>query len=333
MGEDYFVRTTIQVLVFMLLACSLRAEMTFDWRRGPDLPSARDHLGCGIVDGLLVVAGGAYWRNEQKHYTSETIAYSPASGKWIRLPFLRKPGAYGASTVIRGQLLIAGGANESGALSSCIRLARRNGSSRWERLPDLPRSLFGAKGAAIGNVFYVVGGAPGMDEAGIRAARPSLLRLKTPEKPGVLRWEECPIREGFAARVGAAVTSCGGKLFVFGGYGIKPDGTLGNFGDAWAFDGSKWKRLADMPVPARWTTALALDSRHIGLFGGYGEGFLDKVFLYDTQTDTYSASTPLPLPVANLAGGVADGAVYLAGGEDLQRHRSAAFFIGNIVGR
>ncbi|MCX6376207.1 MAG: hypothetical protein NTU88_09300, partial [Armatimonadetes bacterium] len=102
------VRTTIQVLVFMLLACSVRAEMTLDWRRGPDLPSARDQLGCGIVDGLLVVAGGAYWQNEKKHYSADTIAYSPASGKWIRLPFLPKPGAYGASAVIRDQLLISG---------------------------------------------------------------------------------------------------------------------------------------------------------------------------------------------------------------------------------
>lgn len=333
MGEEYLVRTTIQVLVFMLLACSVRAEMTLDWRRGPDLPSARDHLGCGIVDGLLVVAGGAYWRNEQKHYSADTIAYSPKTGKWIRLPFLRKSGAYGASAVIRDQLLIAGGANENGVLSSCIRLTRRNGSFRWERLPDLPRPLFGAKGADIGNAFYVVGGAPGMDEAGIRAARPSLLRLKTPEKPGVLRWEECPVPEGFAARVGAAVVSCRGELFVFGGYGVQPDGTLGNFGDAYTFDGGRWKRLRDMPVPARWTTALTLDSRRIGLFGGYGEGFLDKVFVYDMRIDAYSPSTPLPLPVATLAGGVADGTVYLAGGEDLQRHRSAALFIGRFTGR
>ena len=32
------------------------------------------------------------------------------------------------------------------------------------------------------------------------------------------------------------------------------------------------------------------------------------------------------------AAGVADGTVYLAGGEDLQRHRSAAFFIGRMLG-
>jgi N-acetylneuraminic acid mutarotase len=327
MDEGHLVKTTIQVLVFMLLACSVRAEMTFDWRRGPDLPSARDHLGCGMVDGMLVVAGGAYWRNEQKHYSADTIAYSPKTGKWIRLPFLPKPGAYGASAVIQDQLLIAGGANETGVLSSCIRLARRNGSFRWERLPDLPRPLFGSQGASIGDAFYAVGGAPGMDESGTRAAEETMLILLQSGSP---KWRAC---QAVPPRVGAAVASCGDRVFVFGGYGVQPDGTLGNFSDAWRFDSLKWKRLRDMPAPARWTTAIALDSTHVGLFGGYGEGFLDKVFVYDTETDAYTETTPLPLPVANLAGGVADGTVYLAGGEDLQRHRSAALFMGRIMGR
>ena len=38
------------------------------------MPSPRDHLGCGMIEGMLVVAGGAYWKNDSKHYTSETIA-------------------------------------------------------------------------------------------------------------------------------------------------------------------------------------------------------------------------------------------------------------------
>ena len=80
MGEECVVHTMVQALVLMLLACSVRAEMTFDWRSGPDLPSARDHLGCGTVDGLFVVAGGAYWQNEKKHYSADTIAYSPKTG-------------------------------------------------------------------------------------------------------------------------------------------------------------------------------------------------------------------------------------------------------------
>jgi len=306
----------------ILLALILAAGVHADWRTGPPMPSARDRLGCGMIDGMLVVAGGAYWKDGAKHYTSQTIAYSPSTRKWIRLPFLPVAGAYGASAVIDGQLLIAGGANEQGVLDDCFRLVKERGKYVWKRLPDLPRPLWGAQGALIGGKFCVFGGAPGMDEIGITAAKPSMFVLDLKSR----KWRELPSQSG---RVGSAVASIGGRLFVFGGYGYR-DGALGNFGDAWAYANGSWKRLKDMPIPARWTAALALDDRHIGLFGGYGEGFLDKVFVYDVEQDAYSPGDPLPLPVATMSAGVEKGTIYLAGGEDQMRHRTEALFIGRI---
>jgi N-acetylneuraminic acid mutarotase len=275
-----------------------------------------------MIDGMLVVAGGAYWKDGSKHYTSETIAYSPSIGKWVRLPFLPVAGAYGASAVVNGELLIAGGANEKGALKDCFRLVKTNGKFVWKRLRDLPRPVFGAQGAAIGRKFYIIGGAPGMDEVGIMGAESRMF---------VLNLDTLNLRESVSihGRVGSAVAAVGNKLFVFGGYGVH-DGILGNFGDAWCYANGSWKRLKDMPIPARWTAALALDDRRIGLFGGYGEGFLDKVWVYDTKTDSYTPSDPLPIPLANPAVGIINGTIYLAGGEDLQRHRTDALFIGPI---
>ncbi|HET6453524.1 MAG TPA: kelch repeat-containing protein [Armatimonadota bacterium] len=306
----------------ILLAMILTATGHAEWRTGPPMPSARDHLGCGMVEGMFVVAGGAYWENDTKHYSAETIAYSPSTKKWVRLPYLPIPGAYGASAVIDGQLVIAGGANEKGALNDCFRLVKERGKFVWKRLPDLPRPLFGAQGAAIGSKFYVVGGAPGMDEVGIVAAKPKMLVLDLNSR----KWKEYPSPSG---RVGSAVASVGNKLFVFGGYGYH-DGVLSNFGDAWVYQNRSWKRLKDIPNPARWSAALALDNRHIGLFGGYGEGFLDKVWIYDVETDTYAPAPPLPLPVATMSAGLNNGTIYLAGGEDLQRHRTDKLFIGRI---
>ena len=161
-----------------------------------------------------------------------------------------------------------------------------------------------------------------MDEVGIMGAKSRMF---------VLNLDTLNLRESVSihGRVGAAVAAIGEKLFVFGGYGYH-DGILGNFGDAWVYEKGSWRRLKDMPVPARWTAALALDDHHIGLFGGYGEGFLDKVFIYDTEQDTYLPSDPLPLPVATMSAGIDKGTIYLAGGEDLQRHRTDALFIGRI---
>ncbi len=323
---------TVLVLLCLLfgLAGASRAAPAISWERGPDMPSAHDYLGCGIVDGLFVVTGGAYWEHEQKHFGRGTIAYSPSQDRWITLPDLLMPGAYGASAVIDDQLLIAGGADSTGALKRCFRLRRIEGRLRWESLPDLPRPIWGASGAAVGSRFYVVGGAPGMDVAGIQSARPSLLMLDLSAVSP--QWVELVGPGMPAGRVGAAVTAADSTLFVFGGYGLQKDGSLSNFGDAYAIDlrqPRSWARIADMPAASRWSSGKMVNGRYLMIAGGYGEGFLDKTWLYDTANDQYLQSTGLPVPACTMAVGVgADGTIYLAGGEDAMKHRSASFFIG-----
>ncbi len=165
-------------LIFISFFSSTYASIT--WQKAPDLPSARDRLGSGVIGDLFVIAGGAYWEAGEKHYHSETIAYSPRTRKWTRLPYLPRTGAYGASAVIRDlsgneQLLIVGGSNENGATSEGFRLIKEKGKFVWKRLPPLPKPLTGASGAVIGNSFYVFGGAPSLEEAGLKTARSSSL--------------------------------------------------------------------------------------------------------------------------------------------------------------
>lgn len=353
--SDLATAVILLCLVFGLAGAS-QAAPSIEWQRGPDLPSPRDYLGCGMVDGLFVVAGGAYWENDQKHYGRGTIAYSRLQDRWITLPDLPMPGAYGASAVIGNQLLIAGGADGTGALKRCFRLRRVEGRLMWDRLPDLPRPIWGASGAAVGTRFYVFGGAPGMDVRGMKAARPSLLMLDLSAVSP--RWAEFVGPGMPAGRVGAAAAVVGSKLYVFGGYGLQADGNLGNFGDAYAIDLDRkpraWARIDNMPVASRWSTARAVtqgvrptgltdptgptaptapEARYLMIAGGYAEnpvrGFLDRVWLYDTVNGDYLPCGPLPLAACTMASGVAeDGTIYLAGGEDAMRHRSASFFIG-----
>ncbi len=327
------------ILHFSFPLCAKSAP-SIAWQRGPDMPSAHDYLGCGVMDGLFVVAGGAYWEHDQKHYGRGTIAYSPIQGRWITLPDLPKSGAYGASAVIDGQLVIAGGADSTGALKSCFRLRRVDGRLRWDSLPDLPRPIWGASGAALGKRFYVVGGAPGMDPQALKGAHPSLLMLDlSAVRP---EWVEFVGPTLPAGRVGAASAVVGTKLFVFGGYGLQADRALGNFADAHMTDLGEnprtWMRIKAMPLTMRWSSARAIDDRYVMIAGGYAEsqssGFLDKVWFYDTTDDQYLPCDPLPLPVATMASCVGgDGTIYLAGGEDALRRRSSAFFVGRLGDR
>jgi hypothetical protein len=137
-GWAFILPFSFFILHFSFPSSAMSAP-TISWQRGPDMPSAHDYLGCGMVDGMFVVTGGAYWENDRKHYGAGTIAYSPTQDRWLRLIPLPEPGAYGASAVIDDQLLIAGGADSTGALRRCHRLIRVDGRLRWESLPELPR--------------------------------------------------------------------------------------------------------------------------------------------------------------------------------------------------
>jgi|GEM_PF-1668138 len=329
----------LAVLLCTLIFARTGNSISIHWQQGPDMPSPRDRLGSGVVWNLFVVAGGAYWKHEQKYYHSETIAYSPKTKRWVRLPHLLRPGAYGASAVLRDehgneQLLIAGGINETGATTECFRLVRQGSRLMWKRLPPLPRPLVGAAGAVIGRSFYVFGGAEDLSETGLRTAYPCMFVLEFDNHLEPIRgWRQVDAEP--RARIGAAFVACGKRLFVFGGYGPQEDETIGNFGDAWVMEVSripKWKRIHNMPIPARWVTAITLDDTHIALLGGFGDKFLNEIFIYDTEKDEYLHAGTMPKACAAMASGqTKDGTIYLAGGEDEMRHRSSSLFIGRIT--
>lgn len=331
-------KTLLVLLGVTVLAWSAGSAPVIRWHQGPSLPGPRDRLGCGVMNGLFVLVGGAYWENEEKHYHSETIAFSPATNKWIRLPHIPRAGSYGASAVLRDNrgretLVVAGGASESGATSACYRLVK-NGKYEWKPLPNLPAPTAGASGASVGSKFYLFGGAPGLDEAALKHASSALLELDV-AAPNA-RWTAVRAGEAPLGRVGAALASVGKRLYVFGGYGVGADGSVANLGDAYVIDlsrrtGRAWKRLKDLPQPARWMTAVALDTRYIGLLGGYTETFVPDVLIYDTETDEYFEAAPLPYAACTLAVGVVKDTLFVAGGEDKPRHRTDAVAIGRIT--
>lgn len=331
-------RQAILLVICIVLSVQASTSITLHWQKGPELPSPRDRLGSGVVGDLFIVAGGAYWKNSEKHYLSETVAYSRKLRSWIKLPYMLKSGAYGACGVLRNkrgdeQLLVAGGMNENGATNECFRLVKQGNRFVWKRLPPLPYRLVGATGAVLGQSFYVFGGVPSIDESGIRTARPCFFVLHFNEQgEPISRWIELPTNA--PARLGAAMAACGKKLYVFGGYGVQEDQTIGNFRDAWVIQVSpiiRWQRIADLPIASRWLCAIPLNDHQIGLFGGFGSQFLDKAFVYDVENDSYFETNPMPEAVAVMAYGLAkDGTIYLAGGEDEMRHRTTSFFIGRV---
>ncbi len=130
----------------------------------------------------------------------------------------------------------------------------------------------------------------------------------------------------------SAIAALGGQIYVFGGCSMPSSGQVLNHAEAYRYDPRKniWTPLHSLPAATRGLSAVAADDRHIYLLGGYGTTFSAEVLVYDTQSDTYQHSIPLPVPLMATAF-VRDGrTLYGAGGEDRQKSRSARLLVGEL---
>lgn len=120
-------------------------------------------------------------------------------------------------------------------------------------------------------------------------------------------------------------TAVGGKLYVFGGYqdmSFKPANSARVYNPAT----NTWSEIASLPVGYT-HVAHAEDDRYIYFAGGYpGTGpngnqvfATNKVFYYDTQTDTYGDLPNLPAARGGGAMALLDRKLYFAGGNDISR--------------
>lgn len=127
------------------------------WTTEAALPVARGALAAAVIDGALVVVGGAHGRA-----LGTVHLFDPVARRWAEGPSLRQPREHLAVTVADGRVYAIGG--RTGGLGTNLRSVESwaPGERAWRAEPALavPRSGIGA--ATIGEVPCVVGGeAPG----------------------------------------------------------------------------------------------------------------------------------------------------------------------------
>ncbi|KAJ1452673.1 hypothetical protein M885DRAFT_619654 [Pelagophyceae sp. CCMP2097] len=128
------------------------------WRRLPPMISARAAHACGIIDGILVVAGGIGRRGEclQGSEICDAEAYDPRAGAWARLEPMPFGVSYAASAVVGRTLVLAGGICDG---APCAFVQLYDGAARkWRLGAELPEASWGGVGAARGGFFFFVGG-------------------------------------------------------------------------------------------------------------------------------------------------------------------------------
>jgi len=132
------------------------------------------------------------------------------------------------------------------------------------------------------------------------------------------RWREIRSVPGPKGRIASTAVGVNGKVYLFGGYTVAPDGDEVSLPNVDIYDPieGEWTRGSDMPVPVDDSVSGVYDGRWVYLVSGWSmTDNVPDVQIYDTVEDRWSSATPIPgTPVFGHAGGVIDDAIVYCDG-------------------
>lgn len=172
------------------------------WEELPPMPVGRGAMAVGVIDGRIILAGGATGQRE----LSRVDAYDLKTGRWSRLADMPTARQHVGAATVDGKLYVLGGRD---GRSDAIDVAERHDprTDRWETLPSMPQATGGLDTVTIGGTVVAIGG--GNDRAGTVTG--AVQRFD----PGSDRWERLPDLR--TPRHGHGAAYAGGRLWVFGG--------------------------------------------------------------------------------------------------------------------
>jgi N-acetylneuraminic acid mutarotase len=125
----------------------------------PPLSQAADHLVAGAVDDIVYAIGGR--SGAITGLLGRVVAFDPSKNMWSdRAPMITARGG-SAAAVVRDRIVVAGGEGNAAVPSGVFPQVEVYvpASNTWQSLPNMRTPRHGTGGAAIGNTFYVPGGA------------------------------------------------------------------------------------------------------------------------------------------------------------------------------
>ncbi len=303
---------------------------------------------CGVINGNLYIAGGCNFPDKpvaeggkKRFYKAIYAAKLNAEGnrlEWKTVGQMPQPAAYGVSVTYENSLILVGGNNETGGLTTAIRLRPTATGMQQEALPSLPHALDNMAGAVVGHILYVVGG----NCEGVATQKVWSLDLKNTAKEG---WKEEPSIPGIARVQPIAAALAGDLLGVWGGFAPKTDSKAAQLAMNGASYNAGCGTWTALPVPTDalgeevftgGSTAIATPQKGVVVVGGVNkdvflaainnlpEGYLlhepewyrfnNRVLCYRDGTWTQLLQHP-SVARAGCALAYWDGWVYVVGGE------------------
>ena len=287
----------------LLVGCKVDVdEPSVGWRDLTPLLAPLQENPVVVLDGEVVMVGGI---DDESLASPRVEAYDPESDSWRSLPDLPAGRHHVNAAVVDGELYALGGLGFGFDQRGDCWVFDGSG---WVELTSMPDDR--ARGAATVGVMdgqiHLVGGVRGSD-----------VPFHDVYDPATDTWSALPDAPIARDHGGGAVID--GLLYSVGG---RHQSIASHVPALYAFDGSGWTELADMPTSRGGIAVTELNGR-IHVIGGEGdpdelEGVFDVHEAYDPATDSWETLPPPNVPRHGTGAVSVDGKLYLPGGADKQ---------------
>jgi N-acetylneuraminic acid mutarotase len=263
----------------------------------------------GISANKLVVAGGSYWKDGQKIWTSQVDIFDPKKNHWQQSTSMPMPRSDAASVCIGNALYLFGGGSHKEVRSDGW--VFKSGSWTALKSASLPQGRLYSAAAVHQGKIYISGGLSKVGDYSTVTNTFWVWNSMMPQRG----WKKLPPIPGLG-RINHAVAKVGAKIYVFGGATSDGANDVANLADVYCFDTrtQAWSQQPDLPIARRAWWAVTL-GRSIFLFGGCTTTFEREIFEYQPSSGEFRTVGLLPHGVADAKFFRTRNLVVTAGGE------------------
>jgi N-acetylneuraminic acid mutarotase len=276
------------------------------WAGIKPMPSARQNLGIGVLDGLVYVVGG-YNHSVDSACLAVVEVYTPGSNTWGTSAPMHTKRCGLAVGVLGGLLYAVGGQAIKDGNDTASAEVYNPASNTWSGIASMSTPRLNAGIGVIDGLLYVVGGSC---RGSCNGSGPpgSFFASAEVYHPGSNTWTL--IAPMSVARGVLGIGVMGGRLYAVGGAGAG-----GSLASVEAYDPGRdtWRAIANMST-GRYGLGVGVLDGLLFAVGGYSSFELESAEAYQPANDSWSAVAHMSTKRYVLGAGVLNGLLYAVGG-------------------
>ena len=268
-----------------------------DWFARADMPTGRNGLTAGAVDGVIYTIGGV---SSSTGYETANQAYDPATNAWSDKASMPGGRRYLAAAVVDGVIYVIGGVSSSTAYERTNQ-AYNPATNSWSNKAPMPTGRYRLAAAAVDGVIYAIGG---VSPSGFETANQA---YDTVANTWSNRVPMTPGREGLATAV------VDGVIYAIGGASSSTGYETAN--QAYDPVATSWSDKAPMPTGRASLAAATMDGVIYAIGGISSANPLETANqAYNPATNSWSDKAPMTTGRYGLTATAVDGVIYAIGG-------------------